>query len=405
MIVSSQLSRPKTLILAAPAGGLEPAVLPIKEAFTQIEAVFFAVSSTTASLSTGIVLAQSLACSPSLSADLLVPKNLDANLTAVGTFAGDLSTGIVLACDLAAQAELSGSLTDLLADLTASPSLSADLSTGIALSAPLMASAQISAQITTGIQLTSALAAESSLSGRLIQEARFFADVAVSSSLTGALTTGIALQAAVSAVTSLAADLTTRKPIAGALSMQATLSGVLSFRPDPANTFVLGGLSIPFESHIDLTQDYIEEAASRVTRHCDGSARKQTAWRGKIKTRLSGSGWYPPGLDLLDYAETLEMACIAQRAVTSATNTVTIPAARRADRGFAPIAFVTIDGGHQDATISGIVGNVVTVAPVDGAASYTVCYWPKINVIATPPLQQHDVMADSYRWSMEAEEA
>jgi hypothetical protein len=169
-------------------------------------------------------------------------------------------------------------------------------------------------------------------------------------------------------------------------------------------TFILGALSLPFEAHLELSQDYEEEIDKRLTRHADGSARQQINWRGKIKTRLTGAGWIPPGFDLLDYENSLEMSCIAAKSVISQDRVITIPSARRADAGFEPCAIASVDGGRVDAAITGTVGNVVIVAPVANAQFYTVFYYPKINVFASLPTQRHDAINDKYSWELEARE-
>lgn len=170
-------------------------------------------------------------------------------------------------------------------------------------------------------------------------------------------------------------------------------------------TFILATLSLTFESHLDLSQSYDEEQASRITRHSDGSARKQTAWRGKIKTTLNGSGWIPPGFELLDYESSMEMSCIALKSVTSASNIITLPAARRADTGYTPYGMAHVDGARIDTPVLSIVSNVVTLDDVNLASHYTVFYYPKITVFASLPQQQCDVINQKYSWTLEAREA
>jgi hypothetical protein len=169
-------------------------------------------------------------------------------------------------------------------------------------------------------------------------------------------------------------------------------------------TFILGGLSLPFEAHLELSQDYEEEIDKRLIRHADGVARQQINWRGKIKTRLTGAGWIPPGFDLLDYESSLEMSCIAAKSVVSQDRVITIPSARRSDSGFEPYAIANVAGGRIDAVIASTVGNVITIEPVANAQFYAVFYYPKINVFAALPTQRHDAIADKYTWELNARE-
>jgi hypothetical protein len=169
-------------------------------------------------------------------------------------------------------------------------------------------------------------------------------------------------------------------------------------------TFILGALSLPFEAHLDLSQSYEEELDKRLVRHADGSARQQINWRGKIKTRLTGGGWVPPGFDALDYDAPLEMSCIAAKMVVSQDRVIEIPEARRADAGFEPFAIANVDGGRVDAAIASTAGDVITIAPVASAQFYAVFYYPKINVFASLPTQRHDAINDKYSWELEARE-
>jgi hypothetical protein len=169
-------------------------------------------------------------------------------------------------------------------------------------------------------------------------------------------------------------------------------------------TFILGGLSLPFEAHLELSQDYEEEIDKRLIRHADGVARQQINWRGKIKTRLTGGGWVPPGFDALDYDAPLEMSCIAAKMVVSQDRVIEIPEARRADAGFEPFAIANVDGGRVDAAIASTAGDVITIAPVASAQFYAVFYYPKINVFASLPTQRHDAINDKYSWELEARE-
>jgi len=171
-------------------------------------------------------------------------------------------------------------------------------------------------------------------------------------------------------------------------------------------TLILGTFSLPFESHLQLSQNYEEEQASRLTRHSDGSARKQTAWNGKIKTTITGSGWVPPCFEMLDYESTMELSCIAAKAVAGATNTITIPSARRADAGFEPFGVAVIDGESIETPIVSIDGShLATLTAVTGADYYIVYYYPKITVFADRLQQQSDIINQTTTWTLNAREA
>jgi hypothetical protein len=345
--------------------------------------------------------------------DLSTEIRLDANAVVQALAAAGLETQIQLAGDAQIQVAAVGNLTDMMTGAAAAEALaSGSLTTQIHISGAALIAALASAGLTTGIAIAGSAAAEALASANLTVGVTFTAAAVAEAIAAAGLTTQVQLAGAAAGAAGSTGHLTTSPWIFGQAAAAATAGApvgdgggelILSPAPTPFRTFILGGLSLTFESHLDLDQDYIEEQASRITRHCDGSARKQTCWRGKLRTRISGQGWIPSGFDLLDYAEPLEMSCIALRAISSASNVIDLPADRRADRGFQPFAYATVGGGKRDTTLT-LSGDTATVATVDGAALYTVCYYPKLTVFADPPRQQHDAINDKYSWSFEARE-
>jgi hypothetical protein len=335
--------------------------------------------------------------------DLITQINLNADAVGQALAAAGLITQIHLAGDAQIQVVASASLIDLVGAASAEALASGSLTTEIRVSVAAVVEALAAGGLSTGIKLAGSASGLAAAAADLTIQIRFNSAAIAEALAAAGLDTAILLQGTAAAAANADGYLTTIQWINGQASAAAAASGALLFAPIPARTFILGGLSLPFESHLDLNQDYDEERASTITRHCDGSARKQTAWRGKIKTKISGRGWIPPGFGLLDFSAPLEMACIALRAVTAAGNVITIPAARRNDQGFEPFAYATVNGGKVDAALS-LVGNVATVGAVSGAAFYTVCYYPKIQVYASDPTQRHDAIGDLYYWDFEARE-
>jgi hypothetical protein len=335
--------------------------------------------------------------------DLVTQIRLEANAVVQALAAAGLTSQIQLAGDAQIQITAAGSLTDIVGSASAEALASGSLTTEIRVSGAAVAEALATAGLTTGIQLAGTAAAEALASANLAVQIRFSSAAIAEALASAGIDTAILLQGNAAAAANADGYLTTIQWIAGGAAGRASAAGALTPTPIPARTFILGGLSLTFESHLDLSQDFEEEQASRITRHCDGSARKQTAWRGKVKTKITGRGWIPPGFGMLDFSAPLEMSCIALRAVTSSGNVITIPAARRNDQGFEPFAYATVDGGKVDASLS-LTGNVATVGAVSGAAFYTVCYYPKIQVYAGEPTQRHDAIGDLYFWEFEARE-
>lgn len=168
-------------------------------------------------------------------------------------------------------------------------------------------------------------------------------------------------------------------------------------------SLIVGGLVIPALAALDLVQTYEPIGGSSLLRMMSGAAKKQTHWQ-KLRTRISAGGWVPPGLAGLDYAASMQIACIAPRAIDGAGTSIAIPAARRADAGYTPRGFAYLASGLQVETTIGLAGNTATLGAVAGAASYSVEYWPLLTVFADPPVITGDVRRANHSWELSAEE-
>ena len=166
--------------------------------------------------------------------------------------------------------------------------------------------------------------------------------------------------------------------------------------------FELGGVSVALHANLEFRQQYRPVVSANTRRMMDGSLNKQSNWT-RVGTSLSARGWVPHGLDGLDYSSPLLMKCGAPRAITSASNILTIPAERRADAGYEPQAYA-IKNGEQIETSIGIATNTATLGIVVGAEFYQVVYFPEITVYADPPAQDLDVHAAEYGWTLRAEQ-
>jgi hypothetical protein len=133
----------------------------------------------------------------------------------------------------------------------------------------------------------------------------------------------------------------------------------------------------------------------------DGTGVKQTAWTGKILSRIRGKGWVPHGLHALDYSASMELSCIAQRSITSASNVIVIPAARRSD--LAPTGFAVVADQLVSTSIS-IATNTATLGTVSGSTFYCVYYYPKITVFAKLPTENNTHTSAEYDWELVCEQ-
>ena len=179
--------------------------------------------------------------------------------------------------------------------------------------------------------------------------------------------------------------------------------------------FSLGGIKVSPQGALTFSQTYAVEESAAVVRLAGGGAIKQSSWE-KLAVSTTGTGRWPPGLDSLDYSQPLLMRCAQPREVTGAANVLTLPAARRSDAGFVPIAFALVTPAGDDDMLDSrwqpadvvLAGDVATVAPVSGALLYQAWYWPEITVFATRPqidwAGQPAGAGHAYSWSLDARE-
>jgi hypothetical protein len=164
---------------------------------------------------------------------------------------------------------------------------------------------------------------------------------------------------------------------------------------------VIGGIEIVHPASFMLSQNYTPiQAVSRV-RMMNGSLTQQTAWRNKLQTQISGDGIAPAGFQLIDWSEPVTIKCIAERSVTSLTNVIAIPSARRADYGVAGRALV---GNRFVNTAVAMDGDEATLTAVSGAIAYQAYYWPELICYADPPSETRNARSADYGWSLVAEE-
>ena len=175
--------------------------------------------------------------------------------------------------------------------------------------------------------------------------------------------------------------------------------------------FALGGLRVPIESVLDFSQTYepIDQVAR--LRMMTGAAVQQVSWR-KLRTTLSGAGWWPAGLDALNFDAALVLDCAAPRSITSASNVIMLPPARRTDTDYLPVGYALVlpaGGAARFDTVLvptplALAGDTATLTAVSGAVAYQATYYPRLNVFADRPQAETDIAAAQHRWTLTAEE-
>ncbi|BAK76502.1 hypothetical protein NH8B_2116 [Pseudogulbenkiania sp. NH8B] len=93
---------------------------------------------------------------------------------------------------------------------------------------------------------------------------------------------------------------------------------------DYALTFGLDGVLIPVRAAVKLTQRYERLGGSTLLRTRSGKGVLQSHWH-KWRTELTGTGWMPAPLGLLDPTVPHVLDCVAPRAVTVGTPVVERP--------------------------------------------------------------------------------
>ena len=168
--------------------------------------------------------------------------------------------------------------------------------------------------------------------------------------------------------------------------------------------FILGGITVHLVAASEFTQGYQRVGGGRArSRRQNGTLKTSQHWT-KIATELSGSGNVPFGLSDLDYSQNMTLSCGGPRSITSISNIIAIPAARRSDAGHTPFGFAIFDS-YAVATPVSMAANTATLTPVAGALSYTVSYFPELIVAVEEPAESLNRSSGVWSWSISAEEA
>ena len=165
----------------------------------------------------------------------------------------------------------------------------------------------------------------------------------------------------------------------------------------------VGGIVVPNLSGLELGQTYEPLEAVARFRVMSGTLRQRSLWRGKLKTTITGRGTIPAGLQAIDYSAAVDIDCVAHRSITSASNVIALPAARRTDSGSLPYGRALV-GSTWVPTACVVVTNVATLGAVAGASQYQVVYFPSLSCYATPPRETRDADGQLFSWELSADE-
>jgi hypothetical protein len=186
----------------------------------------------------------------------------------------------------------------------------------------------------------------------------------------------------------------------------------MSYRKLIVKSTATGGTDVVVPVHVSaagLTQSYQELVSQTLYRKMDGSAAVRRSWKGKIRTDIQGRGLVPHGLQALCTATgTVTVSCIGHRSVRSASNVITIPAARRTDTGSTWYARKWNNDVYTSATGTTTTGapHTVTITLASGETNegYEIVYGPKLT--GYPSLSEETyTQNDGFSWSLTVEEA
>jgi len=163
---------------------------------------------------------------------------------------------------------------------------------------------------------------------------------------------------------------------------------------------IIGGIRIAFDSAYELTQTYDNLGGVALHRMLDGTGVQQVHWR-KLATTITGSGKLPDGLAALNFDSSITILCMAPLGISTVSNVITLPAARRTD--WAPVGYAIVGGRLVRSAVS-VSTNTATVTTVSGATAYQVLYWPSLTVLASPPERQFNGRGTVAGWTLRAEE-
>lgn len=170
------------------------------------------------------------------------------------------------------------------------------------------------------------------------------------------------------------------------------------------STLEIDGQEIQPESINEFDQDYDEIRPQRFERLADNSGVLRGTAAGKLRTTITGRGWAPPGLAMLDTLAPHVLRCAMPNSVSGATTSITLPTSRRSDTDHEPTGFGIVDGREVATPITGIVANVATLTAVPGASGYVVKYFPEITAAILRNTAKLTSRSASFEWVIEAEE-
>lgn len=169
-------------------------------------------------------------------------------------------------------------------------------------------------------------------------------------------------------------------------------------------TIILGGLELPVRVAYAMAENEQEIGGYHFRRMHSGALRLQEHW-SKFRIALQADGISGDGLAGLDVGAQLTFKSQSPRSIFSATEAITVPAARRTDGDYAPRGYSWRAGVRTPDSIASTVGNVITLTTVAGAAFYEVEFFRELTIMLTErPSRDLDSTGHRMSWRLVGEE-
>jgi hypothetical protein len=163
----------------------------------------------------------------------------------------------------------------------------------------------------------------------------------------------------------------------------------------------INSIPITMPQGYDITQTFKPIAGRSIKRLSNGAAVSMSNWR-KLSTDISGSGFYPPGLDAINWAAAVTIDSIARQSISSASPSIALPGTIRNDAGYVPDGAALVAGNWVTTPVSVATG-VATLTTVSGATLYLVQFYPVLSVFAELETSE-DSNDGVIRWSISGEQ-
>ncbi len=163
-------------------------------------------------------------------------------------------------------------------------------------------------------------------------------------------------------------------------------------------SLIVNNLTIHLQQGFGLTQRYTQEVNRTIHRIKGDTASPEsscgvvdgtgssgeavvTQTFGVLKTEIDGAGFYPPGLDGIDWTGIVTISCIGRRSISSASRIIALPGQNRLEDDYYPQGGAFVGGELQPVALS-ITDHVATLAETDGASGYLVQFFPILQLFA-----------------------